>query len=186
MMVILELVLLGIVLSLDTLAVSISTGLKNSRIVFREAVGVAFVLAFFQSLMPFLGWLGGSQVEKYFSSADHWISFGLLFLLGIKMISEAFSKEDGKSYNPMLFTALIAMALATSIDALVVGVSLAFIDYNIYLAIAIIGMITFLVSMIGMLLGKSVNGRYGKKAEVAGGIMLIAIGVKILLSHLLS
>jgi putative Mn2+ efflux pump MntP len=187
MMVFLELVLLGIVLSFDTFAVSISTGLKNSRIVFREAVGVAFVLAFFQALMPFIGWLGGSQIEKYIKSSDHWIAFGLLFLLGLKMISEAFKTDEGKkSYNPMLLTALVAMALATSIDALVVGVSLAFVDYNIYLAIGIIGIITFLVSMIGMLLGKSVNGRFGKKAEIAGGIMLIAIGVKILLSHLLS
>lgn len=185
-MLILELVLLGIGLSFDTFAVSISTGLKNNEIKFRQGVGVAFILAFFQALMPFIGWLGGSQVEKYIKNSDHWIAFGLLLLLGAKMIAESFKSEEEKSTgNPLMFTTLVLMALATSIDALVVGVTLAFSDRNIYLSIGIIGMITFLVSMVGMLLGKNVTGKFGKKAEIAGGIILIAIGVKILLEHLL-
>ena len=184
---ILELVLLGTGLSFDTFAVSVSAGLRNSEIRFREAVYIAFVLAFFQSAMPFLGWLGGSQVQKYIRSADHWVAFGLLFILGARMIIESFrTGKKEQSPRPMMFSTLIMIAIATSIDALVVGITLAFADYNIYLAIAIIGAVTFLVSMIGMLLGKNVNEKFGRKAEIAGGLILIGIGIKILIEHLLS
>lgn len=186
LLVILQLVLLGVSLSFDTFAVSVSTGLRDSKIKFENAIQIAFVLAFFQSLMPFMGWLIGSQIEKYIENADHWIAFGLLFILGIKMITDSYRGENGKeSVNPMLFSTLILMALATSIDALIVGLSLAFTDYNIYLTIFIIGIITFLVSMTGMLLGKNINEKFGRRAEIAGGLILIAIGLKILLDHLL-
>lgn len=180
-----ELILLAFGLSFDTFAVSVSTGLTISRIKFLQGVRIALVLAFFQSLMPLMGWLGGSQVEKYLDDYDHWIAFGLLAILGIKMITDAFKKSEEKNFNPMLFSVLVVMALATSIDALVVGVSLAFTNANIWLALLIIGAITFLVAMIGMLLGKNVNGKFGKKAEILGGVILIGIGLKILLGHLL-
>ncbi len=181
-----ELLLIAIGLSFDTFAVSVSTGLTVSQIKFWQGVRIALVLAIFQSLMPFLGWLGGIQIARYISNIDHWIAFGLLAILGIKMIVESFKNAEEKKFNPLIFSVLVVMAIATSIDALVVGVSFALISTNIYLAISIIGSVTFLVAMIGMLLGKNVNGKFGKKAEIIGGLILIGIGLKILLSHLLS
>lgn len=181
---ILDLVLIGIGLSFDTFAVSISTGLTVSKIRFWQGIRIALVLAFFQSLMPFLGWLGGIQIAKLIENYDHWIAFGLLSFLGIKMILESFKASEDKKFNPMLMSVLIDMAIATSIDALVIGFSLAFINTNIYSALLIIGIITFLVAMFGMLLGKNVNGKFGKKVEILGGFILIGIGIKVLINHL--
>lgn len=179
-----ELVLIAIGLSFDTFAVSISTGLLVSKIRFWQGVRVALVLAFFQGFMPFLGWLVGAQVEHYIEHYDHWIAFILLCALGVKMIVESLKEPHLKKVNPLLFTVLLGMALATSIDALVVGVSLAFLDVNIFLAVLIIGFITFFTAMIGMLLGKNVNRRFGQRAEALGGLILILIGLRILLGHL--
>ena len=180
----LELFLIATGLSFDTFAVSLSTGLTVSNIKFWQGVKIAFVLAFFQTIMPLIGWIGGVQVEKYIASYDHWIAFSLLAALGIKMILESFKKEEEKKFNPLLFSVLIGMAVATSIDALVVGLCLAMIKTNIYLALIIIGSVTFLVSMTGMLFGKKANGRSGKKVEILGGLILIGIGLKILIGHL--
>jgi len=142
------------------------------------------ILAFFQSVMPLIGWFGGVQIEEYIVNFDHWLAFGLLAILGIKMILETFKDEEEKTFNPLLLSVVIGMGLATSIDALVVGISLAFLNINIFISIAIIGFITFFVSMIGMLLGKNATGAIGKKFEIFGGIILIGIGVKILMEHL--
>jgi putative Mn2+ efflux pump MntP len=180
-----ELLLIAIGLSFDTFAVSVSTGLTISQIKFWQAIRIAIVLAIFQVLMPFLGWLGGTQVERYIRNFDHWIAFGLLSILGIKMIVETFKNAEEKKFNPLLLSVLVVMAIATSIDALVVGISFALLNTNIYFAISVIGTVTFLVAMIGMLLGKNVNGKFGKKAQIIGGLILIGIGLKILLSHLL-
>jgi putative Mn2+ efflux pump MntP len=180
-----ELLLIAIGLSFDTFAVSVSTGLTISQIKFWQAIRIAIVLAVFQVLMPFFGWLGGTQVERYIRNYDHWIAFGLLSILGIKMIVETFKNAEEKKFNPLLLSVLIVMAIATSIDALVVGISFAILNTNIYFAISVIGAVTFLVAMIGMLLGKNVNGKFGKKAQIIGGLILIGIGLKILLSHLL-
>jgi putative Mn2+ efflux pump MntP len=120
------------------------------------------------------------------SNYDHWIAFGLLSLLGFKMAYQSFAKnEENRSFNPFKLIVLIGMAIATSIDALVVGISFAFINLNIYLSILIIGVVTFLVSMSGILFGKKIGGKLGQKMEIIGGLILIGIGVKILLSHLL-
>jgi len=136
--------------------------------------------------MPFIGWLGGRQIAQYVQEYDHWVAFILLGALGIKMIVDAFSKEEEKSFNPLVVSVLIGMAIATSIDALVVGVTLAFINMNIYLAVGIIGFVTFMASMLGMLLGKNVHGHFGQKVEILGGIILLGIGTKILVSHLMA
>jgi putative Mn2+ efflux pump MntP len=177
--------LIAIGLSFDTFAVSVSTGLVICSIRFWQGVRVAFILAFFQSLMPFLGWFAGKQVATQISDYDHWIAFGLLAVLGLKMIVESFKKEEQKTgVNPLKITILLGMAVATSIDALVVGVSFAFLEMKIYLSVLIIGIVTFLVSMIGMLFGKSAGGRFGRKMEIIGGLILIGIGIKILLEHL--
>ncbi|MBE0636957.1 MAG: manganese efflux pump [Bacteroidales bacterium] len=180
-----EMLLIAVGLSVDTFAVSISTGLTIERIKFRQGIRIAQVLAFFQALLPFLGWLAGMQVTRYISFYDHWIAFGLLASLGTKMMVESFKQGEEKKYNPLVFSFLLAMAIATSIDALVVGVSLAFIETNIYMAIMIIGFVTFLASMIGMLVGKNVNGKFGRKVEFIGGLILFGIGLKILIDHLL-
>ena len=180
----LGMIFLGLGLSFDTFAVSVSTGLIKNSIKFWQAVRIASVLAFFQALMPLLGWFGGSQIAEYISSIDHWIAFGLLSIIGTKMIFDSFKTEDDKKMNPFLFKVVVLMGLATSIDALIVGVSLAFIEINIYQSVVIIGIVTFLAAMIGMLLGKSANGKLGKRVEIIGGLILFGIGLKILIEHL--
>ena len=177
--------LIAIGLSFDTFAVSVSTGLTLNSIRFWQAIKIAVILAFFQALMPFVGWFLGKQIEQIISNYDHWIAFGLLLILGLKMIVESFKTETKK--NNLTFpklSILIGMAIATSIDALVVGISFAFINVNIYWSILIIGFITFLVAMIGMLFGKTIGNKFGNKIEIFGGLILIGIGIKILFSHL--
>jgi manganese efflux pump family protein len=181
------LILIAIGLSFDTFAVSVSTGLIINNIKFWQASRVAIILTIFQSLMPFLGWITGKQIEQLLSDYDHWIAFGLLAILGLKMIYESFNRKEGKStFNPLKLTVIIWIAIATSIDALVVGVSFAFINMNIYLAMLIIGFITFLASMLGMLFGKKLGSRLGARMEIIGGLILIGIGLKILLDHVVS
>jgi putative Mn2+ efflux pump MntP len=179
-----EIILIGIGLSFDTFAVSVSTGLLKNSIRFWQGVKIAFILAFFQSFMPLIGWLGGTQIANYISHFDHWIAFVLLSIIGVKMIIESFKHEEDKKTNPLLFRVAVLMGLATSIDALVVGVSLAFLDIMIIQSIIIIGIITFLAAMIGMLIGKNANGKLGKKVEIIGGLILIGIGLKILIEHI--
>ncbi|RLD24435.1 MAG: hypothetical protein DRI70_08275 [Bacteroidetes bacterium] len=179
-----EIILIGMGLSFDTFAVSVSTGLVKNSISFWPGIRIAIVLAFFQSLMPLLGWFGGTQVADYIADTDHWIAFGLLSIVGVKMIIDSFKVDEAEKSNPLLFRVIIIMGLATSIDALIVGVSLAFVEVKIYQSILIIGLITFIAAMTGMLIGKSVNGKLGKKVEIFGGLILIGIGLKILMEHL--
>ncbi len=179
-----ELFILAFVLSFDTFAVSVSSGLTVSSIRFGQGVKIALVLAFFQALMPLLGWIGGVQASRLVGEYDHWLAFGLLSLLGLNMIRGTFAKEEGKKFNPLLMTVLLGMAIATSIDAMVAGVSLALFSTNIYMALLIIGVITFLAAMLGMLLGKKATFGLGKKVELMGGVILIGLGIRILVSHL--
>jgi manganese efflux pump family protein len=178
-----EILLIAIGLSFDTFAVSVSSGLCIKDINFRQAVRIAIVLAFFQAIMPLIGWAGGVQIESYVSEVDHWIAFGLLALLGLKMIIDCLSDNRDNKLNPLMLRVLITMAIATSIDALIVGLSFAFIKTNIVSAILIIGFVTFIFSMTGMLAGKKVGGKLGTRMEILGGIILIAIGLKVLVSH---
>ena len=178
------LVLLAIGLCFDTFAVSVSCGLTINRIVFLKATRFALVMAFFQGLNPLIGWFAGIGVVKYIRDYDHWIAFTLLFIIGIRMIFESYKKVEKRNFNPTRFSTMIILALATSIDALIVGVSLAFTSVNIYWACFIIGVVTFIASMLGILFGKKTGERFSKKLEVAGGLVLIIIGVKILIDHL--
>ncbi len=178
--------LIAIGLSFDTFAVSVSTGLILKKIKFQQALKVAFVLAFLQSLMPLMGWFAGKQISQYIGNFDHWIAFVLLSILGIKMIIESYkSEENDKNFNPLKFIVLLGIGIATSIDALVVGISFAFLQTNIWNAILIIGVVTFLVAMLGMLFGKKIGSKFGKRIEIMGGLILISIGLKILLDHIL-
>jgi len=189
---IITLILLALGLSFDSFAVSVSSGLVLPAIRFYKACIIAFSLAFFQALMPLLGWFAGLTIRDYLVNFDHWIAFGLLSALGIKMIFESLKPEERRNgFNPLDPVVLLTMSLATSIDALIVGVSFAFIEtpdtplwLAILLPVIIIGGITFLMSMLGILFGKKAGSKLGKRMEMLGGIILIGIGFKILLEHL--
>ena len=177
--------LIAIGLSMDSFAVSITSGLVLSRIDFKNAAKIAFSLGFFQALMPTLGWLIGIKIQSYIESFDHWIAFGLLFIIGIKMILESLkSDENDKNFNPLNPKILLMISLATSIDALVVGISFAFIEYKWFLSGMIIGATTFIISMLGILFGKKMGSRFGNKMEILGGLILIFLGTRILFQHL--
>lgn len=182
-MTILTLFILAIGLSFDTFAVSISSGIARKHIIFREAFIIASVFGFFQAIMPVLGWLGGLSIKGLIEPFDHWIAFGLLGAIGVKMIFESFDKDEEKQFNPLNPKVMITMAIATSIDALTVGVSFAIVEVNMLLAFFIIGFITFLVAMLGMLFGKKIGGKTGRRMEILGGLILIIIGSKILFEH---
>lgn len=179
--------LIAISLSFDTFAVSISSGLILRKIDFFNATKIALTLALFQSVMPVLGWLAGSGIKSYAEDFDHWIAFGILGLLGGKMIYESFtSNPEERSFNPLDIKVMIGMAIATSIDALIVGFSFALLDFKIAVSVGIIGIVTYIVAMLGMLFGKKIGSRMGKRMEILGGIMLFLIGLKILIEHLTS
>jgi len=175
--------LVAIGLTFDSLAVSVSTGLIVSEIRFWMACKIAFLFALFQGSMPLIGWILGIQVKGLIVDFDHWLAFILLSAIGAKMIYESF-KPEKREFDPTKFVVAAGLAIATSIDALVVGVSFAFVEINIILSSMIIGTMTFLVSMTGILIGKKTSGFYGSKIEFLGGVILIGIGIKILIEHL--
>jgi len=174
-------------LSFDTFAVSLSMGVIRSGILFRQAAWVAVILAFFQGGLTVAGYFLGSFVSEELKATDHWIALGLLSFLGIKMIIEGLKKsgnEESKDYSK--FIVLLTIALGTSIDAFAVGISFALLDVLIWEAGLLIGVVTFLASMTAIRLGKSAGARLGNKVEIIGGIILIAIGLKIFIEHLLA
>jgi putative Mn2+ efflux pump MntP len=178
---------IAIGLSFDTFAVSLSCGVVESRIRFREAARIAFILALFQGGFPVIGYFLGSTVSRYINRFDHWVAFGLLMILGIRMITGGLRKDDRKV--PVSFRSLpvlLTMAVGTSIDAFAVGFGFAFLGAKIWLAGLIIGTVTFLASMIAIRIGKSAGPRLGSMVEILGGLILAAIGIKILLEHLLA
>ncbi len=182
---VITLLFLAISLCVDSFAVSISCGLMMSNITFWKATRIGFSLAFFQAMMPLFGWMIGKKIETLFNSFDYWLTFGLLVIIGARMIFESLrkNKKSNKKMNPLDLRVLIGMSLATSVDALVVGISFAFISVNLYLLASIIGFTTFFFSMLGILFGKKIGTRFGNKMEIIGGIILIAIGIKVLLDH---
>jgi putative Mn2+ efflux pump MntP len=174
-------------LSFDTFAVSLSYGVIRNRILFRQASWIAIVLALFQGGLTIAGYFLGSIISDSLKVTDHWIALGLLSFLGIKMIVEGMkkSKDQGTkdfSSNIVLFT----LAVGTSIDAFAVGISFALLDVKIWQAGTLIGAVTFLASMAAIRIGKSAGVRLGNKVEIIGGLLLIAIGLKIFLEHMLA
>jgi len=178
------LLLLAVSLCFDTFAVSVSSGLLRKEIVFWQAVRIAFTLAIFQAVMPFVGWLGGISIKQWIEPIDHWVALGILTILGVKMILESLKKSEAKNIDPLNTKVIISMAFATSIDAFAVGVSFAIIHVNMIMAIIVIGLVTFVVSMLGILFGKKTGSHFGQKIEIIGGLILIAIGIKILFDHI--
>ncbi len=183
------LIFIAIGLSVDSFAVSVSCGLMIYEITFRKATRIAFSLAFFQALMPLIGWFIGRKIEILVVSFDHWLAFGLLTLIGGKMILESLKNDEkAKQLNPLDPKILIGMSLATSIDALIIGVTfaLSYKNINLCLSTFIIGFTTFFFSMLGILFGKKTGMKFGKKMEILGGIILILIGLNILIEHLVA
>lgn len=182
-----ELILLALGLSMDAFAVAVCKGLAMKRATPGKICTVGVWFGVFQALMPLLGYLLGTVFDKYISAFDHWIAFVLLALIGINMIREAFSDGDEEAGDSTSFGTMIVLAIATSIDALAVGITFAFLiestGYLIF-AISAIGIVTFALSCLGVKLGNVFGVRYKSKAEIFGGIVLILLGLKILLEHL--
>ena len=180
---VLELILIAVGLAMDAFAVSVCKGLSMSKMEWKKAVVIGLYFGGFQALMPLIGYILGVGFEDKIKSIDHWIAFILLVFIGINMIKEAFETKE-ESNDKIDFKTMIILSIATSIDALAVGVTFAFLNVNILLAISLIGIITFIISMIGVKIGNVFGDKYETKAELAGGFILIFLGVKILLEHL--
>ena len=171
---------------MDALAVSICKGLSVNRLRPRYMLSAALWFGGFQALMPLLGYFLGVSFADKVASVDHWIAFVLLGIIGGKMIVEAFRKDDECEYDPdFSFRTMLAMAVATSIDALAIGVSLAFLKVDIFSAVLLIGITTAVFSMIGVRIGNVFGSRCRSAAELLGGLILIVMGVKILVEHIL-
>lgn len=182
---ILEILLLGIGLSMDAFAVSICKGLSTKKLQFKHYLIIGAWFGGFQALMPTIGYFLGSTFEQYITAFDHWVAFVLLAAIGANMIKESFSREESETSASFALKTMLLMALATSIDALAVGITFALLpDVNVPLAVCLIGITTFLCSAAGLRVGNLFGLRYKAKAELAGGIILILIGLKILLEHL--
>ncbi len=180
-----EVFLIALGLAMDAFAVSVCKGLKMRKVDYKYTLIIAFFFGFFQAMMPVIGWFAGRQFADYISSIDHWIAFALLAFIGGRMVWDAFHEKDGDGGTVVYdFKEITMLAVATSIDALAVGISFAFLDVSIVPAALQIGIITFLLSLLGVLIGNRFGMRFKSKAEVAGGVILILIGVKILLEGL--
>lgn len=179
-----ELFVLAVGLSMDAFAVSICKGLALGHSSMKASAVVGLWFGFFQALMPLIGYFVGLQLSSLIQSFDHWVAFVLLAAIGISMIAESRSGKDEEESPSLSAKAMFPLAVATSIDALASGIALAAVDGNIYWAVAFIGVITFILSGCGVRLGSIAGDRYKLRAELAGGIILIAIGLKILIEHM--
>lgn len=181
----LELLLIAVGLSMDAFSVSVCKGLTTRKFSLRMALTCGLWFGLFQALMPTVGYFLGAQFQEMIEAYDHWIAFGLLALIGANMIREALSKKEEESTNGALdFKTMFLLAIATSIDALAVGVSFACIQVTLWSSVLIIGLTTFIFSVLGVKIGNVFGSKYEKSAGILGGIILILIGLKILLEHL--
>jgi putative Mn2+ efflux pump MntP len=177
-------VLIAIGLAMDAFAVSIAKGITVTQNRRRTAFLLASLFGGFQALMPAIGWLAGIGLQDLIMGIDHWIAFGLLGFIGAKMIYDSVKGEDDKEEDVTLTLALI-LAIATSIDALMVGLSFAFLETSILIPILIIGLITFVLCLVGFVFGSSMGRVFGRRIRILGGVILILIGIRILAEHLL-
>lgn len=187
-----ELFLLGVGLSMDAFAVAVCKGLGMHRVNYKHAVIIALFFGGFQALMPLVGWALGTQFESFVTPVDHWIAFVLLAFIGGKMLWDAFHEEKDdengcgcdKTDGRLDLRELTLLAVATSIDALAVGITFAFLQVDIVPAIVTIGITTFVLSLVGVIVGNQFGPRFERPATIAGGVVLILLGVKTLLEHL--
>ncbi len=180
------LLILALGLAVDSFSVSISGGLVAKRLETGDAVRIAFSFGFFQAVMPLIGWLMGEKIHDLVSAVDHWIAFGLLFLIGFRMIYESIFRGecDDRRVDLLQLHILLVLSLATSIDALAAGLSLSFLGFQILLPSLIIGVITFLLSLFGIFVSRRYRRLPSRKIERIGGAILIMLGVKILIEHI--
>lgn len=183
-MTIIEIAVIGVALAMDAFAVSICKGLAMNKMNYKKAIIIALFFGFFQAIMPLFGYFLGNAFAKSIAAIDHWIAFILLGLIGMNMIKEARSQEEECFDDTLKIRDLIMLSIATSIDALAVGITFAFFKVSILMAILIIGVITFIICIIGVKIGNVFGERYKSKAELVGGIILIIMGFKILIEHL--
>lgn len=187
---IIEIFLVGVGLSMDAFAVSICKGLGMRRVNYAHALIIALFFGAFQGLMPLVGWALGSSFAAYIEPVDHWIAFALLVFVGAKMLWDALRGEGGEGASCQIdqsrldYRELFMLAIATSIDALAVGIGFAFLQIDIWSAVVIIGLTTFVLSFAGVVVGNRFGARYERPSAIIGGVVLIAIGCKILLEHL--
>lgn len=180
-----ELLIVAVGLSMDAFAVAICKGLAVRKAGIKEMAIAGLWFGGFQGLMPLIGYLLGSAFSSYITKIDHWVAFVLLGIIGINMIKESFEKDEEKSCGSMAFKEMLTMAIATSIDALAVGITLALLpEVNIGAAVGFIGAITFILSAVGIKIGNIFGAKFKSKAEFSGGVILILMGLKILLEHL--
>ena len=182
----LEIILLALVLASDAFAISISAGSTGATTEPRAMLRLSFHFGLFQFLMPILGWLAGLSIERYIQSFDHWIAFGLLLWVAVHMIRSAQAgNERAVQQDPSRGMMLVILSVATSLDALAIGLSLALLQVSIWYPAVVIGIVTGVMSFIGILLGRQFSKKVGKRAAVAGGVLLVLIAIRILLAHLL-
>jgi putative Mn2+ efflux pump MntP len=176
---------LALALAMDAFAVALGTGAVLSRLTGRHLFRLGFHFGLFQALMPVIGWLAGLTIMQWVEAWDHWIAFTLLAIIGSRMIYEAFSEEEKTDErDPTRGLSLVLLSIATSIDALAVGFSLSVIGVSIWMPALVIGLVAGILTIAGMLLGGRIGDRWGSRVEIFGGLVLIAIGIKILIEHL--
>lgn len=179
-----ELFLIAVGLSMDAFAVSVCKGLAMPKCTFKKAAIVGLWFGGFQALMPAIGYILGAQFQEVIASIDHWIAFVLLALIGGNMIHEALDNDEEEADASLDVKTMFLLAVATSIDALAIGITFAFLKVNIIPAVCFIGIVTFIISFAGVKIGNVFGARYKNKAEIVGGVILILLGLKILLEHL--
>lgn len=181
------LIFIALALAMDAFAVALAAGVTLERITGRHLFRFGFHFGLFQAMMPVIGWLAGITVQQWISAYDHWIAFGLLAFVGIKMIREAFAEKDEETgpTDPTRGLTMIMLAVATSIDALAVGLSLGMLEVSVWLPAVVIGLVCGVLTVVGMLLGGRIGSLWGKRVEIFGGLVLCGIGLKIVLEHTL-
>ena len=179
-----EILLISIGLAMDAFAVSVCKGLAMKKMNWKKAAIIGLYFGIFQAVMPVIGYFLGNTFEIFITYVDHWVAFILLVGIGINMVKEAFNKESENRNDNVDMKTMLVLSIATSIDALAIGITFAFLNVNLILAVALIGVITFILAVIGTKIGNRFGDKYQNKAELVGGIILVLLGIKILLEHL--
>lgn len=179
-----EILLISIGLAMDAFAVSVCKGLAMKKMSWKKAIIIGLYFGIFQAVMPVIGYFLGTTFERFITNVDHWIAFILLVGIGINMVKEAFDKESENRNDDVDVKTMLVLSIATSIDALAIGITFACLKIHIVMPVITIGLITFIISVIGVKIGNRFGDKYEKKAEIMGGVILILLGIKILLEHL--
>lgn len=180
-----ELIVIAIGLSMDAFSVSVCKGLSVSKVEAKHVLTCGLFFGIFQAIMPTIGYFVGSAFSEYVEKLDHWIAFGLLLIIGLNMIKEATQQDEQEKCDAdFSFKTMLLLAIATSIDALTIGISFAFLKVDLFASVTSIGLTTFAFSCIGVLLGHKIGEKFSNKAEILGGVVLIILGAKILIEHL--